>query len=198
MRQSFTIRLGVTEDAGCLAVLATQGWLHTYATDGISTEISDYVLAHITPEQYAQLLRDACTQVLVAMHTTNVVGLAVVRCDRPCPDHPDLAAELQTLYVQEHFLRQGVGSLLLDAAEAVARRRANSRLWLTVNAHNSRAIAFYDRKGYTKVGTTYFVLGTEHYENHGLAGPAGSPRLPRGSAQPPHETNAGTLSQVQQ
>jgi hypothetical protein len=40
-----------------------------------------------------------------------------------------------------------------------------------VNATNSRAIAFYDRKGYAKVGMAYFVLGAERYENHVLAGP---------------------------
>ena len=171
MRQSFHVRLGVAEDAGRLAVLATQVWLHTYATDGISPEIAAYVLSHLTPAQYAQLLRDASTHVLVALHAHHVVGLAVVRFDTPCPDHPDLAVELQTLYVQEHFLGQGVGSLLLAAAEAMARSRAISRLWLTVNATNSRAIAFYDRKGYTQVGTAYFVLGAERYENHVLAGP---------------------------
>ena len=171
MRQSFHVRFGAAEDAGCLAVLAAQVWLHTYATDGISTEIAEYVLAHITPEQYAQMLRDASTQVLVAMHAHHVVGLAVIRFDTPCPDHPDLSAELQTLYVQEHFLGQAVGSLLLEAAEALARHRANSRLWLTVNVTNSRAIAFYARKGYAKVGTAYFVLGTERHENHVLAGP---------------------------
>src|SRR5262245_29897424 len=173
-RQSFYIRFGVEEDAARLAVLAAQVWLHTYATDGISPEIAAYVLAHLTPEQYAQLLRDASTHVLVALHVHHVVGLAVVRFDTPCPDRPgrpDLAAELQTLYVQEHFLRQGVGSLLLAVAEAWARSRAKSRLWLTVNATNSRAIAFYDRKGYVKIGTAYFVLGTERYENHVLAGP---------------------------
>lgn len=171
MRQRFHVRLGVTEDNGRLAVLATQVWLHTYATDGISTEIAEYVLSHITPETYAQLLRDTFTQVLVALHAEHVVGLAVVRFDIPCPDQPALTAELQTLYVQEHFLRQGIGSLLLAAAEDMARRKANSRLWLTVNATNDRAITFYDRKGYTKVGTAYFVLGTERYENHVLAGP---------------------------
>ena len=106
MRQSFHVRLGVAEDAGRLAVLATQVWLHTYATDGISPEIAAYVLAHLTPAQYAQLLRDASTHVLVALHVHHVVGLAVVRFDTPCPDHPDLAVELQTLYVQEHFQQQ--------------------------------------------------------------------------------------------
>ncbi len=170
-RQSFHIRLGVEEDAARLAVLAAQVWLHTYATDGISPEIAEYVLAHLTLEQYAQLLRDASTQVLVALHAHYVVGLAVLRFETLCPDRPDPSVELQTLYVQERFLGMGVGSLLLAAAEALARSRAKSRLWLTVNATNSRAIAFYDRKGYVKVGTAYFVLGTERYENHVLAGP---------------------------
>ena len=45
MRQSFHVRLGVAEDAGRLAVLVAQVWLHTYATDGISPEIAAYVLA---------------------------------------------------------------------------------------------------------------------------------------------------------
>ncbi len=93
MRQSFHVRLGVAEDAGRLAVLAAQVWLHTYATDGISTEIADYMLSHLTPETYAQLLRDASTQVLVALHVHHMVGLAVVRFNMPCPDHPALTAE---------------------------------------------------------------------------------------------------------
>jgi GNAT superfamily N-acetyltransferase len=172
MRHRFHVRRGVAADAGCLAVLAAQVWLHTYATDGISPVIADYVLAHITPAHYAQLLRDPSTHVLVALHAHHMVGLAVVRFSTPCPDQPDLSAELQTLYVQAHFLGQGVGARLLATAEAWARRRAHSRLWLTVNVTNSRAIAFYDRKGYIKIGTAYFILGTERHENHVLAGPA--------------------------
>jgi ribosomal protein S18 acetylase RimI-like enzyme len=43
-------------------------------------------------------------------------------------------------------------------------------LWLTVNAKNDRAIAFYARQGYTKVGTAYFVLGEGRHENHVLIG----------------------------
>jgi GNAT superfamily N-acetyltransferase len=196
MRQSFHVRLGVAEDAGRLAVLAAQVWLHTYATDGISREIAEYVLSHITPEQYVQVLRDAATPVLVALHADHVVGLAVVRFDTPCPDHPDLSTELQTLYVQEHFLGKGVGSLLLAAAEALARRRANSRLWLTVHATNSRAIAFYDRKGSVTVGTAYCVLGTGRHENHVLAGPDASLRddsAPSGEARLADHTPRATL-----
>lgn len=77
---------------------------------------------------------------------------------------------MQTLYVQEHFIGQGIGRELLQSAEAQARNCSASPLWLTVNAKNARAIAFYDRQGYFRVGTTYFVLGQGRHENHVLVG----------------------------
>ena len=39
------------------------------------------------------------------------------------------------------------------------------------HARNSWAIAFYAHQGYSKVGTTYFVLGEERHENYVLIGP---------------------------
>lgn len=63
------------------------------------------------------------------------------------------------------------------AAEAKAREQSASPLWLTVNAQNARAIAFYARQGYTQVGTTHFVLGQGRYENHVLIGADALPPL---------------------
>jgi hypothetical protein len=37
---------------------------------------------------------------------------------------------------------------------------------LSVNAKNTRALAFYARQGYAKVGTAYFVLGAGRHENN--------------------------------
>jgi ribosomal protein S18 acetylase RimI-like enzyme len=79
-------------------------------------------------------------------------------------------AELQTLYVQAHFVGQGVGRQLLSVAEKTAFDLAGMPLWLTVNAHNSQAIGFYMRQGYTKQGTTDFVLGDQRHENLVLIG----------------------------
>lgn len=65
----------------------------------------------------------------------------------------------------------GAGKSLLQAAAAEARKRANDRLWLKVNAHNARAIEFYARQGCRKVGTTYFAFGGGQHENHVLIRP---------------------------
>jgi ribosomal protein S18 acetylase RimI-like enzyme len=170
MRRNFDIRSGRSEDADRLAVLATQVWLHTYATGGITADIAQYALSELTPEKYRVLLNDSTWQVFVAVTGESLVGLAVVKFGTPCPAGNASSAELQTLYVQEHFLGCGAGKSLLRAAEAEAKQRSNGVLWLTVNAKNARAIAFYAHQGYTKVGTTYFVLGEGRHENDVLIG----------------------------
>ena len=170
MRPSLDIRSGRSEDANCLAVLATQVWLHTYATGGITADIAEYVLDELTLEKYRALLNDPTRQVFVAVNGESLIGLAVVKFGTPCPVGNASSVELQTLYVQEHFLGCGAGKSLLRAAEAEAKLRTNDVLWLTVNAKNARAIAFYAHQGYARVGTTYFALGEGRHENHVLIG----------------------------
>jgi ribosomal protein S18 acetylase RimI-like enzyme len=165
-----TIRGAQASDASCLAVLATQVWLHTYATAGISPEIANYTLTQLTPEKYLSVLDDASSHLLVAECGGNLIGFTVVKFGEQCPASSKSCAELQTLYVQEHFVGQGVGRMLLQAAEAKAYSQARTPLWLTVNVSNANAIAFYSCQSYTKVGTANFVLGESQHENHVLIG----------------------------
>ena len=144
--------------------------MHTYATGGINRDIAQYVLSELTPERYLALLKEPAIHLFVAEHNENLVGLAVVKFGVQCPAGAGSAVELQALYVQEHFIGQGVGKALLRAAEAKAREQSGSALWLTVNAKNARAIAFYEHQGYSKVGTAYFVLGEKRHENHVFIG----------------------------
>jgi diamine N-acetyltransferase len=170
MRHSHRIRSGRTEDANRLAVLAAQVWLHTYAIDGINEVAAQYILSEVTPEKYSQSLNEPSTHFLVAERDENLIGFARVKFGVQCPTGASSAAELQTLYVQEHYVGHGVGKSLLQAAEAKASEQSESALWLTVNAKNHRAISFYAHLGYSKVGTAYFVLGEGRHENHVLIG----------------------------
>ena len=170
MQPEASIRAGVPADAENLAALGMQVWLHTYATDGISSTISQYVLSTFTADKFLALLAYPSTAVLVAEAGKNLVGYALVTFDAACPAAAAATSELATLYVQEHFAGRGIGSLLLARAEAQAREQTGTPLWLTVNARNSRAIAFYQRRGYTKIGITQFRLGADDHENHVLVG----------------------------
>lgn len=164
------IRLGQRRDAANLSALAIQVWLHTYATEGISSLISRYVLSEFTPEKFEALLSDESSAVLVAEAGENLVGYATVTTGTACPVVTSAKVELATLYVQEPFIGKGVGGALLSQAEHWARQRTNTSVWLTVNSKNFHAISFYAKHGYTKLGITYFELGSQKHENLVLGG----------------------------
>lgn len=161
------VRPAVRGDADALAVLGTQVWMHTYATDGVSRVIAEYVLRELSSSAMAATLADPGKHVAVAEIGGGLIAYAVLGYPSPCLHEPWTRAELATLYVQEQFLRQGVGTALLKEAERLAQNR-RSGLWLTVNAGNVSAIAFYEAHGYAKAGTAFFQLGGQTYENHVL------------------------------
>ena len=166
----FNIRTAAQGDAARVAVLTAQVWTHTYATDGISEDIAAYVLCELNADRYRAAIDDPSTLLLVAECGSCLVGFAVVKIGSVCNVDCVTDTELKTLYVQEHFTGQGIGRLLLQAAQTQSRQRGSVALWLSVNATNDRAMAFYARLGYRKIGTSYFVLGNARYENHVLAG----------------------------
>ncbi len=68
------IRPGQPEDAENLAALAIQVWLHTYATEGISSTISSYVLSEFTPKRFVALLSEPTSALFVAESQDNLLG----------------------------------------------------------------------------------------------------------------------------
>lgn len=166
MGRSFQIRVGTPSDADCLSVLATQVWLHTYATDGITDVIAQYILAELTPTKMVASLSDPDTCFFVVEYKRGLVGFATIKFGVPCPGEFGPGVELQTLYVQEHFVGFGVGKSLLHTATAKTLEQPNLPLWLTVNAKNTHAIAFYERQGFSRISSTFFVLGQERHENY--------------------------------
>lgn len=171
MKLDYHVRMAQVADARPLAVLALQVFLHTYATDGVSSTISEHVLQEITPEKYAAIIQSSSSVVLVAERDKHLLGFAILQLDAPCADSPDATIELETLYVQEHFTGKGIGSTLLGESHRHSEMRANGRLWLTVNVKNVRAVSFYVRHQYRKVGTHVFVLGGVRHDNHVMLSP---------------------------
>lgn len=174
------IRPARPAEAAQLAVLACQVWLHTYADQGISAAIAGYVLSELQPARYQALLADPACAVLVAEAAGHLQGFAVLKRQQPCPcpGGPDL--ELQTLYVAAPFLGQGLGKMLLNATETAA----GGPLWLSVNAHNARAIAFYERQAYQRIGAVDFVLDGVRHPNHVYVSQRAQPGINTSHADP--------------
>ena len=163
------VRPATIDDAANLSALATQVWLQTYATGGINSTISKYVHFEFSTERFESRVCALLSVILVAEIGTNIIGYAWVTMSTKCPQVTKARAELATLYVQEPFVGQAVGASLLKEGESWAQVVGDTFCWLTVNSMNHRAIAFYMRRGYEKIGVTYFRLGNELHENFVLS-----------------------------
>jgi len=77
------------------------------------------------------------------------------------------------LYVRSSLAGQGLGSRLLAVGEAELRARGYATYVLDVFTANTRAVGFYVRRGYVKVGTKVDVIEGREYGLDIMAKPAG-------------------------
>lgn len=122
--------------------------MHTYATDGIRAHLSSFMIDLFDIEKIRQKTINNPSCMLVATYKKNLVGVAEIAYNRPCPIGDLVSPELNKLYVFEHFTGYGIGKQLLDAVEQVLIEEKQAELWLLVYAINDRAVAFYERQSY--------------------------------------------------
>jgi diamine N-acetyltransferase len=88
------------------------------------------------------------------------------------PGDPDVAAaitarptaELSKVYVHPEAHGAGLAAELVAVTVAEASARGAAAVWLGVNNENARANRFYEKSGFSKVGTKRFLVG-DRYED---------------------------------
>lgn len=164
------LRPARADDALCLGVLGLQVFLDTYATAGIRPTVAREVLSAFSTPAMDRALADPDTRLVVAELDAHLVGFMQLTLGASEPLAPGgVQAELLRLYVQEPFTGQGLGTRLLQAAEAAAAAAGATVLWLTPWVHNHRALAFYRARGYTDHGATWYRFEGERHENRVFA-----------------------------
>jgi len=59
------------------------------------------------------------------------------------------------------YASKGVGQLLMEKAYQVAQLKKAEYVWLGVWEHNTKAIQFYKRNGFSEFGSHMFKLGND-------------------------------------
>lgn len=158
------IRDAAADDAGALSVFAAAVFRATYGAITAATDMDAHVAEFFNAQAQGREIADPATQTLLATVDRVIAGFA--QCRRgPAP--PALTAsglagchalQIQRFYVGIPWHGQGVAQQLMGACVQLA---AEQPLWLGVQAQNARAIRFYDKSGFRRVGTYAFTLGAE-------------------------------------
>lgn len=159
-----TLRPATPDDASTLAAFASLAFTEAYRELDDPQELADYCAEHFRPDTLAAVIADPACATLLAEVGGALAGYAVVKAG-PAPACVQGEAPLQLwrLYLGQHFVGQGLGARLMRAVQAEARRRARRTLWLGVYDRNVRAIEFYERFGFARVGGREFLFGGRLY-----------------------------------
>jgi diamine N-acetyltransferase len=165
MDASIQIRQAVVSDVPRLSVLYKTVYIDTYGLEGVSTEFCNFISDKFSEERLAQVITESPDLTFVATFKGNLVWVAEIELNRPCPIGSLVAPELSKLYVLNRFKGMGIGKRLIAEVESFLKAGGHPNLWLWAYALNSHALAFYKMNGYTDIGNAFFQLSENRYEN---------------------------------
>jgi ribosomal protein S18 acetylase RimI-like enzyme len=160
------IRKAAADDAGKLAELAAVTFPLACPPSSSPEDIAAHLTNTLSERHFRAYLSDPEVSILVIDNAGALRGYSLL-VDRPAQD-PEVAsalsilpsAELSKCYVHPDHHGLGAAAELMRASIASAAATGAAGIWLGVNSENARAIRFYEKSGFRRVGTKSFQLGT--------------------------------------
>jgi GNAT superfamily N-acetyltransferase len=148
------------EDAEALAYLGAATFLVSFAFDHPGRPLIEHLKAEHSAAYYSAKLSNPAVDIVIGETPLGApVGYAML----VPPEHPALQQEgdweLKRIYLLGPWQGGGNGQALLQQAFDVASGRGARRLILAVYESNKRAVAFYERAGFSYIGETTFMVG---------------------------------------
>ena len=159
------IRKATADDAGPLAELAAVTFPLACPPSSSPEDIATHLANTLSERHFGDYLADPDVTVLVIDADPALRGYSML-VNRPAHD-PDVAGaltllpsiELSKCYVHPEHHGLGAAAELMHASLEAAAATGAAGVWLGVNSQNAKAIRFYEKSGFRKVGTKSFRLG---------------------------------------
>jgi len=172
MATEIATRTGEPKDAQELSDIAARLFHQTYDGKMPSPDLESYVAEDFTLEVQLSELQDPDVTTLLAESDGELVGYAQIRRKTvPVAIESNVPIELWRIYLDKSSQGLGIGKLLLSAAGNAASEMGSQHIWLGVWERNIQAISFYERHGFSVVGSQEFNIGTETHNDLVMVGP---------------------------
>lgn len=161
----YTFSIANQSDSRLLSTLFKTVYIETYGIEGVTDEFVEFIEKQFSIKQIEEyIVKDNCN-LWVAKYKNNPVGVIQTENIKECPIGNFSSPEINKLYVLRNFYGQGIGQRLLKKAETAIRNIGNDKIWLWVLESNERAVNFYSKQGYRDIGTAYFQMSKNRYQN---------------------------------
>ncbi len=169
-----TVRIRPAEptDAAALSALAAATFPLACPPHTTAEAIAAFIAEHFGVGHFAGYLADRDRILLVAEEPATdaageprLVGYTMLVAGEPADADAARAVaarpaiEFSKVYVLADAHGTGTGAALMRTSLEAAQASGAATAWLGVNEENARAIAFYERHGFAKVGRKHFTVG---------------------------------------
>ena len=80
--------------------------------------------------------------------------------------HDENALEIERIYIAREFQGHGLGRKLIERAIELARTGGKQYIWLGVWEKNEKAIGFYQKHGFYRIGAHTFLVGSDEQTDY--------------------------------
>ncbi|PFG29177.1 GNAT family N-acetyltransferase [Paramicrobacterium agarici] len=159
------VRRATLNDAENISTLAVETFGLACPPDMAQTDIEAFCRDNLSPARFEAHLSDPTRMLLVVEDAGMIAGYTLL-IDAP-PSDPLVdeavtarpAVELNKVYVRSRSHGSGQAGTLMRATLETAVGHGARGVWLGVNQLNARAVRFYEKSGFTVVGTRRFKVG---------------------------------------
>lgn len=163
MNDPLQISIADRKDAALIADLSRRTFHDTFAKHNTEENMEIFLTTQFTRNQLMDQVGAPGNTFLLARLNGEAVGYARLFEGTELP--PELnganVIEIARLYAERHVIGKGIGKALMEACIEVARQKGKEWIWLGVWEHNHRAIAFYEKMGFSIFERHIFLLGQD-------------------------------------
>lgn len=149
-------------DLPTLSAISSKTFYDSYADKNTHEDIEAYVKSSFNEDKLRYEMNNPNSQFWLAIRNGDILGYLKVNFGDAQSDLNDNAAlEVERVYVIEQFQGYKIGYSLMKKAFDIAKEAGLNYIWLGVWEKNEKAIRFYERVGYKKMGEHTFMLGSD-------------------------------------
>lgn len=150
-----------------LLAISYQTFHETFSAQNSAENMKAYSDEAYTKENFAAELKNPHSQFFYIFYNDECAGFLKLNIltaqSEPMGDD---ALEVERIYILNKYQGLGLGKALLNLAHEEAKRLDKKSIWLGVWEFNNKAISFYKKKGFKKVGSHSFFMGDDEQTDY--------------------------------
>jgi diamine N-acetyltransferase len=156
------ISLATISDLATLRALSIRTFHDAFASVNTEENMRSYVESAFNEEKLREELTNPDSRFFFCYYETTPIGYMKINFAPAQTDlHDPGSLELERIYILKDYQNLKAGAFLLEHCVSIALEHNLRYIWLGVWEHNTRAINFYEKNGFSAIDTHAFMLGTD-------------------------------------